>query len=423
MKFTVSFKRIPLTVFTFFTVVLCYAQSKPTTTSCIIKTGIWRGVLKLNDSTEVPFNFEVKAHHELESALSIDIINADEHIETKEVSFNAKGDSVFIKMPVFNSEFRLKSGCESLTGVWINRSRAEAVSIPFKATYNESRRFLFSEKTHPLIKERWKVTFEPGTKDEYFSVGMFQTINNKVTGTFTTETGDYRYLQGFSDDKKFIVSCFDGAHAYVFVADRKNGALVNGHFYSGKSGHEKWIAVPDETFELRDPYTLTALKPGYSKIDFSFKNLEGKTVSLSDEKFKNKVIIVQLTGSWCPNCMDETKFLSGFYDEYKNKGMEVIALAFERSTDFSKSVSNVTRLKTRFNATYEFLITEKTGKDQASEALPMINGIMAFPTTIYIDKKGAVRKIYTGFNGPATGEKYTTYVQETRALIDRLLNE
>ena len=383
-----------------------------------LKTGIWRGVLKLNDSIDLPFNFEIKNSAD---KFSINIINQNERISVTELVL--KTDSVFIQMPVFNSEFRLKNSGNSLNGVWINRSRKDPVSIPFTAVYNEPRRFLMPYKNHALIKERWKVTFEPGTKDEYFSVGLFQTINNKVFGTFTTETGDYRYLEGFSDDTKFIVSCFDGAHAYVFKAERRNSALVKGHFYSGKSGHETWVAVPDAQFELRDPYALTFLKPGYTKIDFSFKNTEGKTVSLSDEKFKNKVVIIQLMGTWCPNCMDETKFLSGFYDEYKKKGIEVVGLAFERTTDFNKAAGNLIRLKTRFNVNYELLITEKTGKDQASEALPMLNAIMAFPTTIYIDKKGAVRKIYTGFYGPATGEKYTHYVQETTTFIEELLNE
>ncbi len=392
--------------------------------SCIIRsqtklnTGIWRGVFKLNDSTELPFNFEVKNNA---GNYVMEIINQQERINVAELTF--KDDSLFIKMPVFNSEFYLKNGSSSLTGVWTYRSRQENVSIPFSAIHNEPRRFLFQETPQSLIKERWKVTFEKGTPDEYFSVGLFQTVNHKTSGTFTTETGDYRYLEGYSNDKKFMVSCFDGAHAYLFYADRKNGALVNGHFYSGKKGHENWTAVPDDKFELRDPYSLTYLKPGYTKIDFSFKNLEGKTISLNDEKFKNKVIIIQLMGTWCPNCMDETKFLSGFYDQYKNKGMEVIGLAFERTTDFNKAVTNVNRLKTRYNVKYELLITEKTGKDQASAALPMLNNIMAFPTTIYIDKKGNVRKIYTGFNGPATGEKYTEYVSETTSFIETLLKE
>jgi peroxiredoxin len=416
MKFPSLFKQLLLMLCVFFVAMNVSAQSQQG--SCAVQTGMWRGVLKLNDSTELPFNFEIK---NTEQEFSIDIINADEHIKTTEFSF--EGDSLFIKMPVFNSEFRLKCSSSFMTGIWINHSRKESSSIPFTAVYNQTQRFLIGGKTHALIKERWKVTFEPGTKDEYFSVGMFQTTDTRTSGTFTTETGDYRYLQGFSDDKKFMVSCFDGAHAYLFYADRKDGNLVNGHFYSGKSGHETWLAVPDATFELRDPYALTYLKPGYKKIDFRFKNLEGKTVSLSDEKFKNKVIIVQLMGTWCPNCMDETRFLAGFYDTYKNKGVEVIGLAFERTTDMTKAIGNVNRLKTRSGAAYEFLITEKTGKEEASAALPMLNAIMAFPTTIYIDKKGSVRKIYTGFNGPATGEKYTTYMQETTAFIEQLLKE
>ena len=384
-----------------------------------INTGIWRGVLKLNDSTELPFNFEIK---ELEHRYSMIISNEEEHITVTEITL--LNDSVFIRLPVFNSEFRLKNKSNLLTGVWINRGRPTAVySLPFSATYNEERRFLETKKELPPIKERWKVTFEQGSPNEYFSVGLFQTANNKTSGTFTTETGDYRYLEGFSDDKKFIVSCFDGAHAYLFYAMRKNGELVKGHFYSGKSGHEKWKATPDDQFELRDPYALTYLKPGYSKINFRFKNLQGKIVSLDDPAFKNKVVIVQLMGSWCPNCMDETKFLSGFYENYKSKGVEIVGLAFERASDFKTAANNLNRLKDRFHINYELLLTEKTGKDQASQALPMLNTVMAFPTTIYIDKKGNVRKIYTGFSGPATGEEYNRFVKETTLFIDSLLKE
>lgn len=384
-----------------------------------INKGIWRGVIKLNDSIEVPFNFEIK---ELENHYSMIISNQKEHISVTDITI--LNDSVFINFPVYNSELRLKNTSNSLTGLWVNRSRpTNTYTLPFSATFNEEKRFLFATKEHPLIKERWKVTFEPGTPDEYFSVGLFQTTNNIASGTFTTETGDYRYLEGFSDDKKFIVSCFDGAHAYVFYATRKNGELVNGHFYSGKTGHEKWMATPDDQFELRDPYSLTYLKPGYSKINFSFRNLQGKTVSLDDSTYKNKVVIVQLMGTWCPNCMDETQFLTTFYDVYKKEGVEIIGLAFERTNDFNTAVNNVSRLKKRFGVGYELLITEKNGKDQASQALPMLNSIMAFPTTIYIDKKGRVRKIYTGFNGPATGEKFNTYRKETIQFVKDLLSE
>ena len=408
-----SFKKNLLTLIVSLLVTAVISAQHP------INVGVWRGVLKLNDSTELPFNFTIE---KLENHYTMIITNQEEHIPVTDIIVDK--DSVFIKLPVFNSEFRLKNKGSSLNGEWVNRSRpTNTYSLPFTAIANEENRFLLPKKAHSLIKERWKVTFEPGSKDEYFSVGMFQTTNTKTIGTFTTETGDYRYLEGFSDEKKFIVSCFDGAHAYLFYATRANGKLINGHFYSGKSGHEKWIATPDDQFELRDPYGLTYLKPGYSKIDFSFKNLTGKTISLQDPVYKNKVVIVQLMGTWCPNCMDETRFLSSFYDRYKNKGVEVIGLAFERTSDFNAAVTNLNRLKDRLQVSYELLITGKTGKDQASQALPMLNAVMAFPTTIYIDKKGNVRKIYTGFSGPATGETYTNYVKETTLFIEELINE
>jgi len=383
-----------------------------------LRVGIWRGVLQLNDSTQLPFNFEVQYDLDI---YSIVFHNADEKITTHEIAI--QNDSVFIKMPVFDSEFRCKINADSLKGVWINHARKEKNIIPFFAKFGESRRFLYPP-TKPLqLEERYKVTFEPGTKDEYNAVGIFRSSSGIAKGTFTTETGDYRYLEGYSAYGEFMVSCFDGAHAFLFKAKRSDGHLLNGHFYSGMHGHENWVAEQDDKFELRDPDSLTFLKPGFTKVDFNFKNLEGKNISLSDEKFKNKVVIIQIMGSWCPNCLDETAFLAKFYDSYKGKGLEVVGLAFERTDDFNKAVSNVLRTKTKFNAQYEFLITMKTGSAQASEALPMLNKVMAFPTTIYIDKKGNVRKIYTGFYGPATGEKYTEYIKETTKFVEMLLAE
>ena len=380
--------------------------------------GEWRGALKLNDSTELPFNFEVK--YELE-IYSVVFINGTERIPTYEITIQK--DSVFIHMPVFDSEFRCKNYGDSLKGIWINHARKEKNVVPFRAIANEARRFL-QPPTKPLqIHDRWKVTFEPGTPDEYFAIGDFNSFSGMTAGTFMTETGDYRYLDGYSAYGQFMVSCFDGAHAFLFVAKRSNDSLINGVFYSGIHGHETFIGVPDENFQLRNPDSLTFLKTGFTKLDFNFKNLEGKNVSLSDEKFKNKVVIIQIMGSWCPNCMDETKYLATFYDAYKKQGVEVVALAFERTDNFAKAVSNVSRMKTKFDAKYEFLITMKTGSSQASEALPMLNKVMAFPTTIYIDKKGNVRKVYTGFYGPATGDNYTKYSEENVKFVEKLLSE
>lgn len=398
-----------------------------TAASAQLRVGYWQGALQLNDSIELPFKFEVK--HDL-GIYSIDFINAEERISTREITI--QGDSLFIKMPVFDSEFMIRmKGDSIMKGKWINHARKDKNVIPFSAQFSSTTGMQIDEMMSEAPKGRWESTFSHGTKDSSRAIAVFTGDGTFFNGTFLTETGDYRYLSGTSNpDHSFYLSCFDGAHAFLFKGKHKrdpnsksNDSIVDGHFYSGSHHHEPWVAKRNDKFQLRNPDSLTYLKPGYSKIDFSFKNLEGKTVSLSDEKYKNKVVIVQVMGSWCPNCMDETKFLTGFYNTYQPKGLEVIGLAFERTDDFNKAVQNVTRLKKKFAAGYEFLITMKTGKDQASEALPMLNEILAFPTTIFIDKKGVVRKIHTGFNGPATGDAYTKFVEDTTRFVEKLLLE
>jgi len=381
-------------------------------------TGMWRGYLQLNDSTELPFQFSVQQELEI---YTVTFYNGSEKITTKDI--RTKDDSLFIRMPVFDSEFKIGFSEKKMKGVWVNHARKEKNIIPFYGEPGSIWKENNADQKGPG-NGRWEVTFSPNSKDSSKAIGIFYGNEQFISGTFLTETGDYRYLAGGSEeDGSKWLSCFDGAHAFLFTWKYKGDSIVNGHFYSGAHWEEPWVARRNDKFELRNPDSLTYLKPGYTGIDFSFKNTEGKDVSLKDDKFKNKVVIVQLMGTWCPNCMDETKFLAPFYDKYKPKGLEVVALAFERTDDFAKAVSNVSRSKSRFGANYEFLITMKTGNKQAAEALPMLNAVMAFPTTIFIDKKGRVRKIYTGFNGPATGDAYTKYVEETTLFVEKLLRE
>jgi hypothetical protein len=53
----------------------------------------------------------------------------------------------------------------------------------------------------------------------------------------------------------------------------------------------------------------------------------------------------------------------------------------------------------------------------------MLNKVMGYPTTIFIDRKGTVKRIYTGFTGPATGKYYEKYQDDFDAYVLKLLSE
>jgi thiol-disulfide isomerase/thioredoxin len=393
---------------------LIFAQTQLT-------TGMWRGVLKNSAGNKLPFNFVVT---DTAGSWQIIVHNGAERLKVTDVK--VIGDSVFIHMPLFDSEFKLRFAGHYLVGKWIKHLGVKDASMDFIAQPGASWRFFKAPPATSFnVSGRWSAIFGDGDSRDT-TVGEFKQDGQKVTGTFLTTTGDYRYLEGAVAGDSLYLSCFDGGHAFIFTAKiNADNTLTGGKFYSGYSGLDPWTAVRNENAKLPDAYSLTALKPGFNKIGFTFKDINGNNVSLSDPRFKNKVVIVQILGSWCPNCMDETNYLvNSYYPKYHNKGVEVIGLAYERTTDFALSQHTLLQLKNHFNIPYPLLITGYTpGRGDPQKSLPMLADFKGFPTTIIIDKKGDVRKIHTGFSGPGTGEYYTQFIDEFEKLTDDLLAE
>ena len=123
--------------------------------------------------------------------------------------------------------------------------------------------------------------------------------------------------------------------------------------------------------------------------------------------------------------MDETAFLSDYYNKNKQRGVEIISLAYEYSTDFERSVKSIKKFQQRFNVQYPMLITGVSVSDslRTEKTLPQVTPIKFFPSSIIIDKKGIVRKFDTGFVGPGTGKYYEAYAKSFYAFITELLNE
>jgi thiol-disulfide isomerase/thioredoxin len=379
-----------------------------------LESGTYRAILIVNDSLDLPFNFEVISKNLLH------IFNAEEVIEVTDITYS--NDSVYIKFPVFDGFLVGKLEDNILKGEFktpgLNRM------MPFKAEKN-SRRFDESEESQTNISGNWETIFSPNSEeDKYIAKGIFKQNGNKVTGTFRTTTGDYRYLEGVLSGNQLMLSTFDGAHAFLFTGTVKNDKIF-GMFYSGNHWEEPFVAAKNDTYELPDASTLTYLKEGFDEVNFSFPDAYGNTISLDDDQFKNKVILVQIMGTWCPNCLDESKYLAEYYKNNKTNDLEIIALAFEYVKTEAAAFNNIKRLKQKAGIEYPILLAQygSNDKDIANEKLPMLNHILSYPTTIFIDKKRTVRKIHTGFNGPATGAKYEEFKNEFEGFINTLLSE
>ncbi|MEL6651568.1 MAG: TlpA disulfide reductase family protein, partial [Bacteroidota bacterium] len=345
-----------------------------------------------------------------------------EVIEIEDVRF--ANDSLWIRMPVFDSEFQLAlQGDGQLLGSFFNYSRGIDYQIPAQAIKAEVPRFSATAADF-AIEGKWEAVFSDGTEDEYPAVGVFTSEADYIAGTFLTETGDYRFLEGSVSGDSLKLSCFDGAHAFLFEA-KLTGDTLRGTFWSGNHWEEPFWMVRNAEAALRSPEELTYLKDGYNKLSFSFPDLEGTPVSLDDTRFDDKVVVIQIMGSWCPNCLDETKLYKEWYDRYHDQGLEIVALAFERSRgDLSLAQRNVKRLVDKLGLEYPFLIAAtENNKAGASAKLPMLNAIISYPTSIFLDRQGNIRRIHTGFNGPGTGEVYLRYREEYEAFLEKLLAE
>ena len=381
--------------------------------------GWWGAQLHRTDGSNITFTFEWKT----EKGKPVWYIrNAAERIKVTNIVLNE--DSLFVQMPVFESQFRLKKTGNKLSGVWIKNGAVKTLIIPFSASYRGAR-FIARTIADKNISGRWAASFPNSTSDK-IAVAEFKQTGNKLTGTFLNATGDYRYLEGVATKDSLFLSCFDGGHAFLFTAKiETDQSITNGVFYSGATHKENWSAVKDAGAKVPVESVEMFLKPGEESLHFTFNNLEGKPVSISDERFKNKAVVIQLMGSWCPNCMDETAFLSEYYNKNKQRGFEVIALAYEYSTNLERSSKSLKKFETRYNVQYTILNTGVTVGDslRTEKTLPELTQIKFFPSSVILDKKGKIRKLDTGFNGPGTGEHYLIYKKEFEELIDKLLLE
>ena len=376
---------------------------------------LWRANLQFDQAT-CPINFIVTEGDALM------VKNGKEMVRFSLA--DSIGDSLVFHSDNFNSSLIYLIGADNkMSGRWVNRKKDKAYSVRFNATEKTPYRFAVSTVPSIDLTGSHTATFinKDGLAGNEIELRLKQN-NHIVTGSFLTETGDYRYLEGVIRNDSLLLSTMDGTHAYLFQAEIRDNKLL-GNYITGTGYEQNWEATLGTKPVMRSAEIITTINDSVP-FNFSFPDHTGRLVSLSDAEFEGKPLVVSIMGTWCSNCLDEALFLKEVEELYADKGLNIVALDFELVSDSAKAKSNIERHKKSLGINYPVLLAAtKATKKRASELLPALSAVSSYPTMIFLDSDRKIVRIHTGFSGPATGqESYDAFRAEYLSLADSLVS-
>lgn len=264
-----------------------------------------------------------------------------------------------------------------------------------------------------------------------FAVEAIAPDRAAVTGTLIPVSGDYGLLSGAIEQGKrprFRMSRFDGIHVTLLTGEIRDDGTMSGELASGATYRTAWTAVRKgasaaDSSGLKNPFTVTTVKNPAERFAFALPSVDGKTVSLADERFRGKVVLVDIFGTWCPNCHDEAPLLVELYKKYRKDGLEIVSLAYEYTDDAARNRRQIEIFRRKYGVTFPILMAGTTAEGEIARTLPQLVNFGAYPTTVFLGRDGRVHKIHAGFSGPATGERFTHVKREFETLVRELLAE
>ena len=400
----------------FFTLLLIFVISIPYQgLTQKIPNGNWKGIIHY-DNVDVPFKFNF--NNTSKTSAVVTIYNAKEEIIIDNVII--KNDSVFIPMYVFDAELKAVYKNGMLDGEW-HKNYKNTQGPKFTARLDLPR---FNETTsapNNRIENRWDITFTQPNGQSSKAVGLFTQSESKIEGTILTEVGDFRYFEGVAFDDSVKMSSFDGVHAFMMLGNYDTGTWTGEfHYESGYS--EKWTASYNEEATLPNPFSLLTVEPEKHKPYYDILTAGGDYNSIDTDLLNDKVVIIQLMGTWCPNSLDQTKYLTEWYQTQNKNDLTLMAITYEPGNKeyAQKRIDNYSQL---LDIPYPMYIGGSLSKGQAALAFPNMGKINAFPTLVMIDKQGYIRYIDSYFNGPATGSYYQKFDKDFNEKVSELLQE
>lgn len=371
--------------------------------------GLWQGEILIQDK-RLPLTFELT---QKQNQIQGTLYNSTEQLDLKG---QVNGEEALIDIGPHYAQFKLNLKENNLTGHWI-RTNKENYNLPLKAVKTVQKdQFLPYESMQPALKiaQRWRVTLE---KDKQ-ALGYFKQVGSRVRGSILTTTGDYRYLDGFLEKDQLKLFGFDGVFSFVLEVTVKAGEM-KGKMLAGKSYQADIVAVEDSSFKLADANGLTKITGDQLKTT-TFTNISGEKLKLDSDRVK----ILQIFGSWCPNCIDETNFFIKWRQDNLALADKVqfVAFAFENFKSKPQAIKALKKVKAKLGMKYDLVLLDYDKSKKPEDFFP-IDKNRSFPTTLYLGRDNKLKKVHTGFSGQATGLFFNEFVEEFNQTIQTLLRE
>ena len=373
--------------------------------------GPWRAVLDLAGGA-LPFRLEI---HRPATGWRGRLCNGSKCDPFSSVRM--KDDSLLLEIADYAATLTAVVRADSLIGYYHNVGSNGPRTIPFRAARGAWHATPGSER----LVGRWDATYyqEGGTSPRVFE------LRNEpagLEGSITSSTTDYGPFSGTVVADSFALGLFDGSFVYLLTG-KLDGDTLRGIFHAGLRTQTPWKAVRSTGApHLRSPTEITVADTT-QPLRFAFPDLEGRLVGNDDPRFKDKVVLMEIFGSWCPTCHEATPELLRLYRRYRARGLEVVGLAFEATGDTAVDARQVRRYRDKFRLTFPLLLAGINDTESLASALPQLRGLTAFPTTVFLGRDGRVRRVHAGFHGLAAGPQHRRLVQEFESEIERLLDE
>jgi len=407
--------------------VIGLAQSTPAPQDL---SGRWSATITQKGGTVIPFRLDISASG---NHIAGKLFNGDTDNET---TTSASYDNGVLKLNfehyLTTIEANVRDG--ELDGKIVETRRSPINITPGKYTPTASDSIIsFHAKRYvaptpetvahvPNIDGVWELPHDSPKGEKAWRL-IVQQKGADIETTVLRVDGDTGALTGSWQGGKFVASHFDGARpGLIEITPQPDGSLsVN---LRAEPRNEILTAYRPEVARakgLPEPanyLTHTTVRNPDEVFNYNFRDVEGKIESNNDPKFKGKVVLAIVTGTWCPNCHDEAKYLAQLYRQYRDRGLEIVALDFEEA-DQAESLTRVKAFIKQYDIPYTYLIAGTP--DEMWDKVPQAVNLNTWPATFFIGRDGKVKATYSGFASVASGVYNKELKDDFTSIVDRLL--